>query len=147
MKKTFFIIIALVASMMAYSATAAEKNATQGLVKEITQAQYKVLVSDYNKKDWNFKGKRPAIVDFSATWCGPCKRLAPILDELAKTYKGKIDFYKVDVDEAKALSKVYEIRSVPTVLFIPTSGKPTSITGLYPKDEIVKVINQVFYNK
>lgn len=147
MKKNLLMIVVLVASMFTASTYAAGKAPAAGVVNEISQAQYKTLVSDYGKKTWNFKGKRPAIVDFSATWCGPCKRLAPILDELAKTYKGKIDFYKVDVDQAKELSKIYEINSVPTVLFIPTSGKPTSITGLYPKEEIVKVINQTFYKK
>lgn len=146
MKKTLLMIVVLMASMLAVGASAAGKVPAAGVVNEISQAQYKTLVSDYSKKAWNFKGKRPAIVDFSATWCGPCKRLAPILDELAKTYKGKIDFYKVDVDQAKELSKAYEISSVPTVLFIPTSGKPTSITGLYSKDEIEKVINQTFFN-
>ena len=115
----------------------------KGVVTDITQSQYKELVSDYTKGEWNFRGSRPAIVDFSATWCGPCKRLAPILDELAAEYSGEIDFYKVDVDQCPQLSQAYGVRSVPMVLFCPVDGRPEAITGLYPKEELVRVIDAV----
>lgn len=141
------VLIVLCMMLLASVGEMSAKSPQSGVVNEITQTQYKVMVSDYTQKKWNFKGKRPAIVDFSATWCGPCRRLAPILDDLAKTYKGKIDFYKVDVDKAQALAKAYGISSVPTVIFIPVSGEPASITGLYPKNEIIEVINHTFYGK
>ena len=118
-----------------------------GVVNKITQGEYKARVHDYayNADSWAFKGDKNAIIDFSATWCGPCKRLSPILDELAKEYSGKIVFYKVDVDECRELAQTYGVSSVPMLLFCPANGdKPTSITGAYPKDEIVNVINYVF---
>ena len=118
--------------------------AESGKVRELSQTEFKAKVSDYTQKAWSFKGKRPAIVDFTATWCGPCRRLAPILDELAVTYSGKIDFYKVDVDKCQELSAAYGVSSVPMVLFCPMEGKPTVITGLYPKDEYLKLIDYLF---
>lgn len=138
---SFFVLISSACT------SASNKVPAEGVVNEISQTQFKTLICDYTVKTFSFKGTRPAIVDFSATWCGPCKRLAPILDELATTYKGEIDFYKVDIDESPNVSSVFGINAVPTVMFFPVKGKPTVIQGLYPKDEIVKVINQVFYDK
>ncbi|MGN0212386.1 MAG: thioredoxin family protein [Muribaculaceae bacterium] len=115
-----------------------------GKVTELSQEQFKARVCDYTLEAWKFKGLRPAIVDFTATWCGPCRRLAPILDELAVSYSGKIDFYKVDVDKCPELSATFGVRSVPMIMFCPVEGKPTVITGLYPKEELVKTIDYVF---
>ena len=119
---------------------------TDGKVVELTQDKFKVLVNDYtDATTWKFNGARHAVIDFSATWCGPCKRLSPILDELAAEYAGEIDFYKVDVDKNKDLAQAYGVTSVPMVLFCPADGsKPTVITGAYPKKELEKVIEYVF---
>ncbi len=114
-----------------------------GEVAEISQSDYASMVSDYTSSNWNFKGVRPAIIDFNATWCGPCKRLAPILKELAKEYKGKVDFYSVDVDKNKDLARAYGIRSVPMLLFVPQQGQPQASLGLMPKGEIKKAIKLV----
>ena len=118
----------------------------EGKVVELTQDKFKVLVNDYNDATtWKFNGTRHAIIDFSATWCGPCKRLSPILDELAAEHAGEIDFYKVDVDKNKELAQAYGVTSVPMVLFCPADGsKPTVITGAYPKEELQRVIEYVF---
>lgn len=118
------------------------KNASK--VKELNEAEFSSLIADFNSKTWIFKGKRPAIVDFSATWCGPCQRLSPILDELSSIYDGKVDFYKVDVDKCPNLSRAYGVSSVPMMIFCPLSGNPTAVTGLYPKEELVKAIEYVF---
>ncbi len=116
---------------------------TNGNVVEVSQKDFASMVSDYTSNVWNFKGPRPAIVDFNATWCGPCKRLAPILKELALEYKGKVDFYSVDVDKNRELARAYGIHSVPMVLFIPAKGQPQASLGLMPKSEIKKAIKLV----
>lgn len=145
MKKLIICLVAIAVASIACGRASADSNTSQGKVMEVTQTQYKQKISDYTKSQWEFLGSRPAIVDFSASWCGPCKRLAPILDELAAEYGERIDFYKVDVDACPQLSQAYGITSVPMVLFCPMNGDPQAIVGLYPKEEIVNVINHVFF--
>lgn len=121
--------------------------AENGKVTELTQGEYKALVHDYvaNPNSWVFKGKQNVVVEFSATWCPPCKILSPVLDELAKKYSGKVVFYKVDVDKCSELAQTYGVSTVPTMLFCPADGsKPTSISGAYPREELIKVIEYVF---
>lgn len=137
-------IISVLAYLTVLSASAEIK---AGKVNEISEGEYKALVHDftYNTDTWVYKGNGNIVIDFSATWCGPCKTLSPILDELAKEYSGKITFYKVDVDKCKNLAQSYGISSVPTMLFCPADGsKPTATTGAYPKEEIINVIEYVF---
>lgn len=111
-------------------------------VKYMTTADFKQKVFDYSQeKEWKYKGKRPCVIDFYTTWCGPCKRLAPIMEELSKEYHGKIDFYKVDTEQEQELSYVFQIHSIPQVLFIPVDGKPTMMQGLHPKEDIVKALD------
>lgn len=99
--------------------------------KEITNAYFLENVFDYvnNPSEWKFKGSRPAIVDFYASWCGPCKAMSPNLDKIAQEYDGKIDVLKVDVDQEAELSQIFGIRSVPTLLFIPLEGNPQQAQG------------------
>lgn len=87
-----------------------------------------------------YRGDRPAVIDLYADWCGPCRRVAPILQELAKQYAGKVDFYKVNVDKEKELAAYFQVNSIPLVIFIPTKGEPQSLLGLAPKNEYVKYI-------
>lgn len=141
MKLKFIVFLLL---LCAYMPIASAQN---GKVNKISQGEYKALVHDYtyNNDKWVFKGKQNVVIDFSAEWCGPCKSLSPILDELAKEYDGKVLFYKVDIDECNELAGAYGITSVPTMLFCPANGStPTAITGAYPKEEIINVINYVF---
>ena len=97
----------------------------------LTKGGFENRVADIAKlsEGWNFKGKRPAFIDFYAKWCGPCQRLSPIIDELAEEYDGRVDIYKVDVDAEPDLAKLFNVRSIPTLVYIPTSGLPTVEMG------------------
>ena len=111
-------------------------------VTEMTAEMFKEKVMDYEKNPqaWVFKGDKPVIIDFYATWCGPCKATAPILEEVAGDYEGKIDVYKVDVDKQAELASLFGIRSIPSLLFIPKEGKPTMQTGAMNKPQFEEVI-------
>ncbi len=96
-------------------------------------------------KEWKFAGNRPAILDFYADWCGPCKTLAPIFEELSKEYEGEIDFYKVDTEKEQELAAMFGIRSIPTIMFMNTDGRePQVVQGALPKPQLKEVIEQVF---
>lgn len=88
-------------------------------------------------------GERPAIIDFYATWCGPCKMLSPVLEELAAEYAGKIDIYKINVEEEEELAGVFGVRSVPTLLFVPMEGAPQMAQGALPKNVLQEAIRNV----
>lgn len=93
--------------------------------------------------EWKYKGDRPAIVDFYATWCGPCRVLSPVLEEIASVYKGVVDVYKVDVDMCESVADAYGIRSIPTTFFVPLHGKPVKMVGAITKREIERQITEV----
>lgn len=109
----------------------------------IGKEEFLKRVYDYesNPKSLKFEGDKPAIVDFYATWCGPCQGLGPVLEELADEYSGKLDIYKVDVDKEQELSSVFGIRSVPTLLFIPRSGDPSMSSGAPSKQQLKQIID------
>ena len=115
-------------------------------VKEIDQNQFKQLVGVVDSGEWTTTAQRPCVVDFNADWCGPCRKLAPMLKVLAAEYTD-IDFYSVNVDDNKELAKALRISSIPMLLIVPTNSDPQSIVGLYPKEELVKVIEYVIYGK
>ena len=110
----------------------------------LTKADFLNKVANYEvNPEWKFLGERPAIIDFYATWCGPCKMLAPILDEVAEEYDGQIDVYKVNVDEEEELAALFRIRSVPTLLFVPLTDAPQMAQGALPKKTLVEAIQNV----
>lgn len=114
-------------------------------VKEMNAEMFKHNIMDYKKNPnkWQFKGDKPAIIDFYATWCGPCKATAPILEEIAGDYAGQIDVYKVDVDKQRELASLFGIRSIPSILFIPKTGEPSMQTGAMNKAQFEEVIKSV----
>ncbi len=100
-----------------------------------------VMDFEMNKEQWVYLGDKPAIIDFYADWCKPCKLIAPIMDELAEEYKGQIYIYKVDTQVERELASVFGIRSIPAVLFIPMKGQPQMSTGALPKETFKSVID------
>ncbi len=114
------------------------------IVCGLTTEMFKKRVMDYEKNtQWKFLGERPAIVDFYASWCGPCKITAPVLESLAKTYQGQLDVYKVDIDQEPELAQVFGISSIPALLFIPVEGLPTLQVGAMQKPEMEKLVKSV----
>ncbi len=111
--------------------------------KKMTTKDFKDQVFDYEKSnEWNFKGDKPAIIDFYADWCGPCRAVAPVLEQLSEEFKGQIDIYKVDTDAEQELSAAFGIRSIPSILFIPTQGQPMMQAGALPKHVLKDVIKK-----
>lgn len=114
---------------------------------KLTADLFKEEVFDYtNGQDWKFKGENPAIIDFYADWCGPCKAVAPILEELSDEYQNKITIYKVDTEVEQELSAMFRIRSIPSLLFIPLEGQPMMQAGALPKDALKDVIDNQLIN-
>jgi len=119
---------------------------TKGSTKmvHLTAAEFKQKVFNYEtEKEWKFTGDVPVIIDFYADWCGPCKMVAPVLEELSKEYDGKVQIYKVDTEAEQELASVFGIRSIPSILFIPMDGKPQMSMGALPKESFVKAINEI----
>lgn len=108
----------------------------------ITTEDFINKIMDYknNPTEWKYKGDKPAVIDFYASWCGPCKMMAPIMDEVAQEYEGKVYIYKVDTEAEEELAQIFGIRSIPSILFIPMEGKPMMTQGALPKTELKKII-------
>jgi thioredoxin len=113
-------------------------------MEHLTIETFKEKVFDYEQnKEWKFEGELPAIIDFYADWCGPCKMVAPVLDDLAKEYDGKVDIYKVNTEEQQELAMAFGISSIPSILFIPVDDKPVMQAGALPKESFKQVITDV----
>jgi thioredoxin len=115
----------------------------------LNKESFKKLVMDYEKnpKQWVYEGDKPAIIDFYADWCKPCRMIAPIMEELAAEYEGQIVIYKVDTQVERELASVFGIQSLPTVLFIPTTGNPSAQKGALPKDSYKQIIDSFLLKK
>ncbi len=114
------------------------------MVEHLTKEEFLTKVHNFEEnKEWTFEGDLPCIIDFYADWCGPCKMVAPILDELADEYAGKINIYKVDTEKERDLAGAFGIRSIPSMLFVPKNDKPQMAVGALPKEGIVKAMNDV----
>jgi thioredoxin 1 len=114
------------------------------MTEHLDKEGFKKKVFDWEKGgEWKYSGELPAIVDFYAEWCGPCKMLGPVLEELSVKYAGRISVFKVDTDKEPELSGLFNISSVPTLLFIPKEGAPHMALGALPKPQIEKVIGEV----
>ncbi len=111
----------------------------------LTKQAFLEKIFDYeNKTEWEFKGERPAVIDFYADWCGPCKMLSPIMESLSKEYRGLIDIYKIDTEQEHELATVFGIRSIPSVLFVPVNDKPRMSVGAMQKEDYKKAFNEIF---
>ena len=121
---------------------------TQGEVEYLSYDTFltKVWNFENNSQEWVYEGDVPCVIDFYADWCGPCKRVAPIMDDLAEKYNGKVKIYKINTDKEKQLSSAFGIRSIPSVLFVPMKGKPMMQTGALPKDQYIKIIEDELLN-
>lgn len=144
MKKIFIILAVAVLSMgISYAGNNGEKTV------HLTKAEFLKKVVDYenNVNEWKYLGDKPAIIDFYANWCGPCKRLSPILEEIAAEYDGEVIIYKVNVDEERDIATAFGIRSLPTLFFVPTQGNPSVVEGFMPKEELYKAMNVTILKK
>ncbi len=114
------------------------------IMEKLTKTKFLEEVFNYEeKKDWDFQGELPALIDFYADWCGPCKMVHPILEELSKEYEGKIKIYSIDTEVEQELSAVFQIRSIPSLLFIPKEGQPQMAQGALPKNTMEKAIKEI----
>lgn len=140
MKLRLMLITMLLLSMK----VAASNKGDEKMAINITKEDFLKKVMDYknNPTEWKYLGDKPAIIDFYASWCGPCKMLAPIMEELAKEYDGKMYVYKVDTEAEQELAQIFGIRSIPSILFIPMEGKPMMTQGALPKTELKKIISE-----
>jgi thioredoxin len=110
----------------------------------LTKADFLAKVADYqSNREWKYLGDKPALIDFYADWCGPCKKMEPILEELAVQYSGQIYIYKIDTDKEKEVVAFFQIQSIPYMLFVPQEGWPQQMVGTAPKDFMEKVIQDV----
>ncbi len=113
-------------------------------VVHLTTQEFKDKIFNYEKsREWKYEGNLPAIVDFYADWCMPCKMVAPVLEELAQEYDGKIMVYKVNTEDEQEVASVFGIQSIPTLLFIPKEGQPQAAMGALPKQTFEKAIRDI----
>lgn len=111
---------------------------------QITKQDFVDKIFDYeNEKEWKFKGELPAIVDFYADWCGPCKMVAPVLEKLSEEYEGKLNIYKVNTEQEQEISAAFGISSIPSILFIPKDEQPQMAAGALPKETFKQLIKDV----
>ena len=151
MKRTSIVIALLVFAAIATFAKSPEaSNKQKATPIELNTEEFLDKVHDFKKypNDWNYVGDKPAIIDFHATWCGPCKQLAPTLKALAAEYGDEIYIYKVDVDKEPDIARAFGIQSMPSLLFIPKGDAvPQMGQGNIPKASLVKVIDEFMLGK
>ena len=152
MKKVSILVFAIL-TLVFNSCSSADGNKTEsvsaeikeGVVNQLNTEMFKKLVYDNQKTptEWVYAGTLPCIIDFYADWCRPCKMVAPIMDDLAKENKGKVVFYRVNIDDEKELAQMFNIQSIPAVLYVPANGKPQMSVGLSGKDDYVQKIQSI----
>ena len=146
MKRLFLLLVVVLFAMSARSQLILEAVDfdTVYTVHSINQDQFRELIADWSAVEWEMLNPRPVVVDFYADWCQPCKRLEPMLRQIAQHYQGTVDFYRINVDENSDIADVFQIRSIPFLLICPLKGEPKSVIGVYPQQEFIRVFNQVF---
>ncbi|AHF12844.1 thioredoxin [Barnesiella viscericola] len=154
-KRLMIWAVSLVSLLFAACETKAKTNDNQSKndnkmkTIELTKADFLTKVMDYeaNPQEWKYLGDKPAIIDFYASWCGPCKMVAPILEELAEEYDGQIYIYKVNTEKEQELAAMFGIRSIPSILFIPMGEQPQMAMGAMPKSSFKEAIDKVLLKK
>jgi len=115
-------------------------------MEHLTLQSFKEKIFDWEKsKEWQFNGQRPAVIDFYADWCGPCKMVAPIMDALSSEYAGKVDFFKVNTEHESELAGLFGIQSIPSILFVPTGEQPQMAQGALPVEAFREIIGKVLH--
>ena len=139
MKKSILIALALI---IGFATANAQEKKEESKVKHLTYKEFKNKVWDFEKEPntFQYKGKLPAVIDFYANWCGPCRRVAPIMEKLAEEYDGQLIVYKVNVDQERELAAAFNVKSIPMVLFIPKEGKPMMQVGALPEEGYRQVV-------
>ena len=145
-KRVLFLTVGILSLMLAACETKAINN---GKTIELTKVDFLKKIVDYEKnpEEWIYLGDKPAIIDFYASWCGPCKMVAPVLEELAAEYDGQIYVYKVNTEQEQELAALFNIRSIPSFLFIPMNDKPQMAMGAMPKSSFKEAIDGVLLKK
>jgi len=114
------------------------------MVEYLTLNEFKNKIYDFEKnKEWKYQDTTPAVIDFYADWCGPCKMIAPIIKDLAEEYQGKVKFYKVNTEQEQQLAAMFGIQSIPSLLFIPLDDQPQMNVGALPKNAMKDAIEKV----
>ena len=114
------------------------------MIEHLTAETFKNKVFNYEtNKEWKFEGNLPALIDFYADWCGPCKMVAPLLEELSLEFEGKLTIYKVNTEQERELASVFGVQSIPSLLFIPTEGQPQMAMGALPKESFKQAFKEV----
>ncbi|MDL2214692.1 thioredoxin [Dysgonomonas sp. OttesenSCG-928-M03] len=116
---------------------------------KLTKTEFLNKIANYetNPNEWKYLGDKPALIDFYADWCGPCKAIAPVLEELAGEYKNDVYIYKVNTEDEPELASLFGIRSIPSLLFIPMNDSPQMAQGAVPKPELKKAIDEILLNR
>ncbi len=148
----FAALIVLVSSfstnIFAQTKTSAPKENVESKVIHLTKEEFLKKVFNFEKStEWKYLGDKPCILDFYASWCGPCRMISPYLDQLAGEYKGQVYIYKINVDKERDLAAAFGASSIPLLVFIPTEGQPQANRGALPKDEIKRAIDTVLLGK
>ena len=113
------------------------------MVEHLTKEKFLEKIFNYEKnREWKFEGELPAMIDFYADWCGPCKMVSPIIEELSVEYEGKVNFYKIDTEAEQDLAMAFGIRSIPSLLFIPKNSQPQMAVGALPKETLIEIIEK-----
>lgn len=152
MKKILIAAALMLTGIMNYACAQPQEKKTdkpeKGVVIQMNGDLYLKNIADYNNtQEWKYKGEKPVVIDFYADWCGPCRKIAPLMKELAEEYKDQITIYKVNVDNEQQLATSLNIQSLPTILFIPMKGNPQIIIGLTDKATLKRAIDEVLLGK
>ena len=145
----FLFLLAVVSVFCCDVAAQSTRTNIESKTIRLDKAAFLKKVVNFEKSPavWNYLGDKPAVIDFYADWCGPCRRLAPVLDELAAEYAGKVYVYKVNVDKEKEIAEAFGITSLPTIVFVPVKGNPSAGTGFLPKETLRSAINDLLKEK